>query len=287
MKTIIISDIKSSSNSIITYGLELAKAMESEADVVHIVDPRLTQAQYSSYSDSQSITPLDPMGYPEKLKRELIYAENELNDLLGRETSRLNFPLKVNVVVEEGSIEDKIEKIVDEEPYCLVVVSSEPDGYHFETKDEIYSMVRDSGAMGIIVPPGTAFRTYKKILHPVDFSSKELEKYADLGFFFEAFDPLVHAVSVAQDNDYTELELKSNTWEKIAGDVFLPAKIRTNVLKGDDYTDTVVQYCNRNEYDMIMLFQRKVNVFRKNFKSEVAGHYIENTNLPVLFFYRK
>jgi nucleotide-binding universal stress UspA family protein len=287
MKTIIISDIKSKAKSVITYGLELAKTMESEVDVVHIIDPRISQAKYSSYSDSQSLTPDEPMGYPETLNKEVTVAQDELNDLLSGETSRLNYPVKVNVVVEEGSLEEKVEQMVDDEPYCILVVSAEPDGYHFESKSEIYSMVKDSGAMCILVPPGIEFKEYRKILHPVDFSSKELEKYADLGFFFNVFDPLIHAVTVSQDNDYTELELKSETWKKIASDVFLPAKIRTNVLKGDDFTETLVQYCNRNDYEMIMLFQRKVNAFKKNFKSELAGTFIEKTNLPVLFFYRK
>jgi nucleotide-binding universal stress UspA family protein len=287
MKTIIISDLKSSSKSILTYGLELARAMESEVDVVHVIDPRISQAKYSSYSDSQSLTPDQPMGYPETLNKEVTLAQNELNELLNTETSRLNYPVKVNVVVEEGSLEEKVEKMVDDEPYCIVVVSAEPDGYHFESKSEIYSMVKDSGAMTILVPPGVEFKEYRKILHPVDFSAKELEKYADLGFFFDAFDPLVHAVTVSRDSDYSELELKSETWKKIANDVFLPAKIRTNVLKGDDFTETLVQYSNRNDYEMIMLFQRKVNAFKKNFKSELAGTFIERTNLPVLFFYRK
>jgi nucleotide-binding universal stress UspA family protein len=287
MKTIIISDLRSNSNSIITYGLEVAKAMNSDADVIHVVDPRTNQAKYSAYSDSQSISPVDPMGYPEILQKEITVAQNELNLLLSRETSRLNFPLKVNVVVESGNLEEKIEHIVEDEPYCIVITSAEPDGYHFESKSEIYSLIKGSGAMCILVAPGMEFRDYKKILLPVDFSSKELEKYADLGFFFDAFDPLVHAVTVAHDGDYSELELKSETWKKIANDVFLPAKIRTNVLKGKDFTDTLVEYCNRNEYDLVMLFQRKLNAFKKNFSSELIGVFIEKTSLPVLFFYRK
>jgi nucleotide-binding universal stress UspA family protein len=284
MKTIIISDLKSTSKSIITYGLELARSMESEVDVLHVIDPRTSQAKYSSYSDSQSLTPDQPMGYPETMNKAVTAAQNELNELLNRETSRLNYPVKVNVLVEEGSLEEKVEIMVEDEPYCIVVVSAEPDGYHFESKSEIYTLVKDSGAMSILVPPGVEFKEYKKILHPVDFSSKELEKYADLGFFFDVFDPLVHAVTISSNSDYSELELKSETWKKIANDVFLPAKIRTNVLKGDDFTETLVQYCNRNDYEMIMLFQRKVNAFKKNFKSELAGTLIERTNLPVLFF---
>ncbi len=287
MKTIIISDIKGSAQSVIPYGIHLARAMNSDVAVIHMVDPRMNQAKYSSYSDSQSLTPGEPLGHEETSQKEVAQVNSELDNMLSRESSSMNFPLKVDTIVKAGSIEDEIEKMVKEETSCLVVVSAEPDGAIFETKSEIYDMVKDSKAMCILVPPGKEFREYKKILHPVDFESKELEKYSDLSFFFNAFDPLVNAVSVATEKDYQELDLKSNSWTKVAKDVFLPAKVRANVLKGNEFADTVIRYSIRNEPDLIMLFQRKKNPFKKNFKTEMVGNIIEQTNIPTLYFYRK
>ena len=224
MKTIIISDIKGSAQTVIPYGLNLARAMNSDVTVVHMVDPRVNQAKYSSYSDSQSLTPGEPLGHEETANKEVSQVLTELENLLSRETSSLNFPLKVDTVVKSGSIEDEIEKIVKEEVSCLVVASAEADGAIFEDKTEIYDLVKNSKAMCILVPPGKKFREYKKILHPVDFESKELEKYSDLRFFFDAFDPVINAVSVAADKEYLETELKGNSWAKVAKEVFLPAK---------------------------------------------------------------
>ncbi len=287
MKTIIISDIKGSSQSIIPYGLNLAKSMESEAVVVHIIDNRTTQVKYSSFSDSQSLSPGEPLGHEETSRKEVTAVNTELDTLLSRETSRLNYPLKVDTLVEVGNMEEEIEKMIKEEPDCIVVTNSEPDGAMFESKEEIYDLVKDSGALCILVPPGKEFSEFKKILLPVDFESKELDKYSDLRFFFDAIDPLINAVSVATEKDYTELELKSNSWVNIAKNTLLPAKVRANVLKGEDFTETVIRYCLRNDYDLIMLFQRKKNAFKKNFKTGLIGTLIEKTNLPVLYFYRK
>jgi hypothetical protein len=287
MKTIIISDIKSSSKSIIPYGLNLARFADSEVDVVHVIDPRASQAKYSSYSDSQSITPGEPLGHEATHQKEIAAVTTDLDKYISSEASRVNYPLKVNAVVEVGNLTEIVEEKTKAEPYCLVVTSSEPDGHQFESKSEIYDFVKESGAMCILVPPGNEFQEYKKIFHPVDFDSKELSKYADLGFFFSAFDPMVNAVSVANGENYAELELKSTSWAKMAKDTFLPAKIRTNVLKGEDYFDTLINYSNRNEPDLIMLFQRKKNLFQKNFKTEMVGTIIEKTNIPVLFFYNK
>lgn len=287
MKTIIISDIKGSAQSVIPYGLNLARAMNSEVVVVHMVDPRIKQAKYSSYSDSQSLTPGEPLGHEETAQKEVTLVNTELDNYLSRETSSINYPLKVDTIVKAGSIEDEIEKMVKQETSCLVVVSAEADGAIFEEKDEIYDMIKGSKAMCILVPPGKEFREYKKILHPVNFESKELEKYSDLRFFFDAFDPLINAVSVATEKEYLELELKSNSWTKMAKDIFLPAKVKANVLKGNEFSDALIRYSIRNEPDLIMMFQRKKNPFQKNFKTELVGTIIEQTNIPTLYFYRK
>ncbi len=287
MRTIIISDVRGSAQSIIPYGLNLARAMDSKVVVLHVIDPRSNQAKYSSYSDSQSLTPGEPLGHVESSEKEITLVNTELDKLLSRETSSVNYPLKVDTVVKAGSIEDEVEKLIAEETSSLVVVSAEADGTIFEEKSEIYDMIKGSKAMCILVPPGKEFREYKKILLPVDFESDELERYSDLRFFFEAFDPTVNAVSVADKKDYMELELKSNSWKKVAERTLLPAKVKANVLKGEDYTEALIKYSNRNEPDLIMLFQHKKNLFKKNFKTDMVETIIEKTNIPTLYFYRK
>lgn len=287
MRTIIISDIRGSAQSIIPYGLNLARAMDSKVVVVHVVDPRINQARYSSYSDSQSITPGEPMGHEESSNKEITMIQTDLDNLLSRETSRVNYPLKVETVVKGGNIEDEIERLIKEETSSLVVVSAEADGAVFGTKEEIFDIIKDSKAMSIIVPPGTEFREYKKILLPVDFDSTELEKFSDLSFFFNAFDPVINAVAVATEDNYSEMDLKSNSWTNVAKDTLLPAKVRANVLKGDDYTETVINYGSRNDFDLIMMFQHKKNLFKNNFKTGIVEAIVEQTNIPTLYFYRK
>jgi nucleotide-binding universal stress UspA family protein len=162
MKTIIISDIKGSTHSVIPYGLNLARSMDSEVTLIHIVDPRVNQAKYSSYSDSQSLSPGEPMGHEETSVKEVSAVETEIDNFISREASRVNYPLKVDTVVKAGNLEDEIEKMINEETSCIVVASSEPDGTIFQSKGEIYDLIKDSGAMCILVPPGKEFREYKK-----------------------------------------------------------------------------------------------------------------------------
>src|SRR5690554_4230105 len=104
MKTIILSDIKGSARSVIPFGLNLAKAMNSEVVVVHVIDPRINQANYSSFSDSQSLSPGEPQGHDETGRKELTVVESELDTFLNRESSRVNYPLKVESLVKVGNL---------------------------------------------------------------------------------------------------------------------------------------------------------------------------------------
>jgi hypothetical protein len=286
MKIIIISDIRSNSKSVIPYGLKLARSMESEVDVVHVVDPRIHQGKYSPFSDSRSFTPGHKLTPGEMIRREMDLVRIELDKLLSGEGSRLNYPLKVNTFVEKNSIQAKIEKIAKKETSWLLVTSSEPDNHIFISKKEIYSTLKDTGAAGIIVPPEAKFREYKKIIHLVDFSSDELDNYADLRFFFTVFQPVVNAVAVANGNKYLSLETKSKAWRRMVGDVFLPSDVKSNVLEGEDFTKTLINYSKRNEYDLFMLFPQMKNL-KKNLKKENIQKIVTETNLPMLYYRKK
>lgn len=286
MKTIIISDIRSNSKSVIPYGLKLARSMESEVDVVHVVDPRIHHGKYSPFSDSRSVTPGHKLTHGEMIQREMGLVRTELDKLLSSEGSRLNYPLKVNTIVEKNSIQSEIEKIAEKETSWLLVTSSEPDDHIFMSKKEIYSTLNATGAAGIIVPPEAKYREYKKIIHPVDFSSDELDNYADLRFFFTVFHPVVNAVSVANGNKYLSLETKSKAWRRMVSDVFLPSEIKSNVLKGDDFMKTLTNYSKRNEYDLFMLFPQMENL-KKNLKKENVQEIVTETKLPMLYYQKK
>src|SRR5690554_3482166 len=157
MKTIILSDIKGSARSVIPYGLNLAKAMNSEVIVVHVIDPRINQAKYSSFSVSNSLTPGEPFGHVDSNGKDFTLFKSELDTFLNRETSRVNYPLKVESLVKVGNLVEEIEKLIHEEPSCLLVINAVPDGIVFEAETDMYDLMHDSKVMCLLVPPGAEF----------------------------------------------------------------------------------------------------------------------------------
>jgi nucleotide-binding universal stress UspA family protein len=287
MKTIIISDVKSESDTVIPYGLHLAKALEAETEVLHIIDPRSVQGKYSAFSDSQSVTPGRKLSREEILTREKNEAEKKLDDLLSREASRLNYPLRVNSVVEESKVEEALEKRTKEKKPAVFVISSEPDKMIFDSKAEIINIIKNSGAMAFVVPPGTKFRPFQKVLLPIDFDSENVDELKEIKFFIDHFNPFVNVVSVTRKKDYIDTELKIKSWTKNAKNAFLPEKVKANTLKGKDFAETLIRYSSRNEPDLIILLQKKQNVLKKFIKNNAFEKILKNVTVPVFFHCHK
>lgn len=285
MKTIIISDIKSSKDSIITFGLHLAKQLESEADVLHPIDSRIHQGEYGAVSDSQSVTPGKTFSHEEAIFREKEGVKKELDKFLSAEASRLNYPLKVEVNVKEESVDEAINECMDKYVDCIFVISAEPDGNVFLSKNEILDTVKSNQAICLLVPPGKSFTSIRKIFVPVDFDSSDTNTFAKLYPFIQIIKPYIIAIDVAENGNYAEKELKSETWKKLAKE-FLPAsKISASTLKGKNFSETIANYCNRNNPDLLLLSQKKQNSLKQMFGKYKLEKLLYKVTVPVLLHY--
>jgi nucleotide-binding universal stress UspA family protein len=238
-------------------------------------------------SDSQSITPGSKFSQKEIIEREKGIAWKKMDKILSAEGSRLNYPLKVNRVIVENTVEDEIVKRAGEEKPNIFVISAEPDGAIFQSIEEILSVLKKAGAIAIVVPPQKEYTDWEKIVLPVDFDHDDITRFTDLKFVIDKFDPLVNVVSVTKDSNYFNMELKSKTWVKNAIKSFLPASVKTNVLKGNDFAETVTKFVNRNKPDLVMLFRRKQNTIESIFLDDAVTKMVKHVNIPVLVCFRK
>jgi len=282
MKTIIISDILSKKKSIIPYGLNVAKTFETEVDVLHVIDPRMNQGEYSSFSDSQSITPGSTMTHDQIVQREKNKASKKLDQLLSSEASRLNYPLKVNTDVQENTIIDAIQAKLEKEPSALFILSLEPDEYIFQSKDEIVNTLENTGALGLLVPPEQSFRMINKVVFPVDFKSENFGAYAKIHSFIRHFNPVIIEAVGYEKNNKTSLADDGKNWLKIAKSSFVPSTVKTNILKGEKFTNALNDYIQNVQPDLLILLEHKQNFLKSIFKTNEAKVLLPQINLPVL-----
>lgn len=282
MKTIIISDIKGKTESIIPYGLNLAKNLESEVDILHIIDPRTQQGVQSAYSDSQTFVPGEKMSHDEIVKREKDFAEKKLDKILSKEASRLNYPLKINTIIEEDSVEKRLKEHVSSESNCLVLVNSVHDNFIFHSQDEILDVISDLKAIPLMVPGGHEYKDLKEILMITDLTSKDINLVKDKVGFLNNFKPVINAVDIARPNNYEQKESKGKALEDLIKDRLTPFKIELNIITGKKYTDTVLDYIDHKKPDLVMFLKNKQSLFARLLQKKRTEKLIKNITVPVL-----
>jgi hypothetical protein len=254
MKTIILNDMNSSSESIIPYGLRLAKAMESEVDILHTIDPRTHQGTYSSVSDSQSISPGQTLSQAETMRHEKHRVSRELDKLLSAEASRLNYPLKINRVIAKNSLEEELEKQVELNAQCLLVVNAEGDEEMLENTAEIIRFISRLNVPALVVPPGEKFKPFTSALMPLNLDHNNFSAFSNLKFMLDHFNLSIDAVGVATNGNYTEMELKAIAWKDAVSEFyFKDANLKTNILEGKDFTNTISNYFRRNKRELLVM----------------------------------
>lgn len=286
MRTIIISDIKSNEESIIPYGLHIAKLLESEAEVVHIIDPRIQQGVSSSYSDSQTITPGDKLNHEDIIEREMHDANKELDEILIREVSRLNYPLKASKIVQENTIIRKLKELERDIDDPLIIVNSEPDGYIFNTLHEAVSIISKINAASFFVPPGYDYKEFNNILIVPHNNAQDIKKYAWLLEPIFKNEPRVTAVDII--NDEKKYKKEKEIIEKRMKNVSMVASgpdIETLVFTGHNFFDVLEEQIKEIKPDLLISFNEDRGYF--NFRSTHSSD-LKKLNciagcIPVLF----
>jgi nucleotide-binding universal stress UspA family protein len=283
MKTIIISDIKRNNESIIPYGLNLAKYLESEVDIVHVIDPRIQHGVSGSVADSQSIAPGGTLSHDKILQREKKLTENTLNRILSKEASRLNYPLKINTIIEENSLESKLKELINENPSNLIIASLETDGYFFKTHDDLLSTLKNLDAISILVPPDLKFKIYENVLITTDFSGKDFEVYTGIFLFLNRFETRVTAIDL-KENKYADWKMRSQGWLKSARDLMPELQVTTNVIDRTKNQDSMLDYVRKNDPDLIVIFKPRKNFIKELVQKTPEQKILEYAGKPVLLY---
>ena len=285
-RIVLISDISGESGSIIPWGLNLGKHTGSEVDILHIIDPREKQGMESPESDSQSISPGGKLTWEDILQREKGKAEQALDKLLSKEASRLNYPLKINTIIETEYLEEGLKTILDERHGSLLIISSELKDTVFTDLDELLSISRDLYDPVFIVPPGTGFQKPEKVFMLADYSESPGLELKNMFKWLIPFKPMVSAGEVTKKMDkLVKLELTSKTWKKGVKKFIDPdITLKTSQLKGKPFTKTVANYVTRNKFDWVIIPKSKRESSKKLFSADISKKLIKSIDKPVLLY---
>jgi len=287
MKTILISDIKGKHESIIPYGLNFAKYSNDRVDVLHVVDHRKHQAVSSAFSDSQTFEVGEKLSPETIINREVKKAKTELDNLLSHEASRLNYPLRVAINVAESSLEKQLEQHVKQKEELLIITSKEPDGTVIDSLEEFFQLTNSFKNYSLIVPKGLKFEKPEKAFILYDFNMEENQNIFALLFFLSNYSLSVDVSDVCSRKDYFEMEMKSGLWKQVAINHNRSKNIRisANILEGENYLETAINYVKRNKFDFIAVSRENSHLINKNvFSNSGIIKLIDEVNIPILVY---
>ncbi len=280
MKTFIISDIKKDA-SMIPYALNLCKHTESEVEIIHTIDTRIQQGVTTQFADSQTISPGEKLSRDNLFEREKKQSARKLDQILSREASRLNYPLKINTLIEMGSIESKLIERVKKYPDSLVIANKDPDNYFFDSYNELLNVLCELKNLSLLVPANYPFKEFEKVLIITDFSGEELVDYTPVFNFLNQFSPLVSAIDMDYHN-FPGKEVKSQGWLKTARDMMPELKVTTAVLDKHKKDNALSDYMDRNKPDLIVVFKQKQNFLKRIFTRNNDEKLVQQVNRPFM-----
>ena len=278
MKIVIINDIKGDHESIIPYGLNLAKYLKTEVILVHVVDSRVQQAVPSVVADSSTVSPGGKQLPEEILRKELAQSKQELDDFLSYEVSRLNFPLKWELDLSVDSIENRLNAIAENYPDSIFVMSKTPDNYIFDSQKETIDISQTFNGLCLFVPAGEKFVPYSSILIPTGFTNEEKEGMTRLAGLLNHFLPVVNLLGRPERSGEKEMTTLMDIDQ-----LFPKATVNYKVLDEGNFDEEFINYSQILSPSLVVVIEERRGFWSKLFKKELIRKLLKVSKSPVLY----
>ncbi len=286
MKTILISDVGGKQETIIPYALNLTKHIDNTIDIVHVVDPRMQHGVSSAYADSQSFQVGEKLSHNKIIEREVSQTRLILDKLLTIEASKLNFPLRVNTIVEENSIENLLHTIIKVDEPSIIISSSVLEGTILNDLDESLELAKTFSNLSLIITPGSKFSVPKKILIQYDFELGVNDGIFKVLDYLRPLQSHIDVVDVAKKDKYPEILIKSEAWKQVANNYMnssLP--ITTNILTGNQYAEVLSRFILKNNYNLVAIPKHmKASPGINIFSIDLSKKLVESLDIPVILY---
>ena len=272
--------------SIIPNALKVAKAVGDRVTVVHPVDSRKQHAVSSAYADSQSFERGAKLSYEETLQKEVQKAGSALDILLSKEASKLNFPLRVGTLIEACSLTDGLQTAIGGRNMPLIMASTVPDGDVIDNLEEYFVMMEYFGGHTLLLPPDFEWVEEPQVMMVHDIEADDHEYLINLLNMFKPLKMSTRLIDVSHVNDFSEKEIRDKVLcqhvNNVLGDTLA---VDSRLLKGEDYSATIMEYFRENTFDWIMLprfFSPDKGM--APFPNELHKKALKELNVPVLFY---
>lgn len=280
MRTIIISDITSEGSSIIPYALNIGKHTETRVDILHYIDPQGEQGSYSPYGDSHTMSPGEKLSQNDVIDKQTNKAHTLLDRLLSKEASRLNYPLRINQIIEVKPLQEALEEIIKEHPEGMLITGVRPADTMAESLAELLIMLKDTDSLVMIVPPDQRFFNLTEGIMVTNFSEDNIRETKRIFKWLKPFETQIFACNLESTGDEKDIDRWKESVEE-SGSTYINA---TGALNSENPVRAVIDYVNENKPDIVILPKGNKAFAEYLFAGKHAQQFIEALGKPVILY---
>lgn len=273
MKTILVAtDFSACSINAAEYAVELALSINAEIHLFHSYEIPVGAAEVPAAFDFEAM---------EKS------AANDMNTLIERLLLKSSGKIKISNTISIGSFISEIKETIQiVKPYFIVIGSQ---GATIAERvlfgSNALSAITHLECPLIVVPNKTQFKAIKKIAVASDLKDVIHTMPVDkLNELINLFQCELHIINVKEENKFDpETVFQSSLLEEL----MLDKKPYYHFLAGEDIDSEILEFANKNEIDMIMLFPKRHSLVQKILHKSHSKQAALHSRLPLLFMHHE
>jgi len=209
-----------------------------------------------------------------------------LEKFISSEGSRLNYPLKIDMKIKDGSVEEMMSEITSTYPGSIVIASNNPSNSVVEDMDEMLEIARSIELPTLFISPEYPFSVPKNTMLLTDFKHTDYETLKEMIQWLVPFHPNIHAYGLAGSKEHLDMDMESGAWKKMVNAfVDPPMIVEASVIDYGATLDVLLDSLNRNGAEMLLIPRYLLKASAGSpFSKKSFKKVLREVNIPVALF---
>jgi len=195
------------------------------------------------------------------------------------------FVPSVKTELGEGSLSVNVKDLIRQKKIGLVVMGASDKTVfeHILNGNKVAQVMENVSVPLLIVPIKSTPVQLKKVAFAAGFDHAELHAFNELTQLSQLLDfdsDIVHIITGDENGDEDVRRTLMNKLDKNVQ----KHKVNYKAVKGKNVVQSLANYCNNNECDLLAITHHQYNVWRRLFYKSTTREAIKDMDIPILMF---
>ncbi len=272
------TDFTENSRESIFYGVKLARDLNKNVLLLHVVDI------YNHGVVYPYPTSMPPQIPPPVVEESEENAKNEFKVLLKDIDENVKNQPRIDYKIEHGLIVEKILKIIHKPQVDMVLLPGRKGTNHIS---KVNAKIIESADCPVwIIPPDNSYKSFDKIVYATDYNEADidsLKKLAQIASYFKAY---IFALHITNDFDFKN-QLEGKGFEETVREKAGYQRIDLIFMPGEKIIDAVDEFARDIDADVIAMLKEDESLLDRIFRRSETKKMVFKSQLPVLVYHEE